>query len=223
METTRTLQQRSACGDVDSTFRLGYRLAFGRSRPRPTRWAQVAEYWQRAATAGHARAQFYLATCYDFGRGVAIDHAMAGWYRRAAGQGVEAAAYNLGLCLRDESERENSQGAAASVGAAATAGDVEAARDLGVLLHEGLGGPRRRCRSSLVVPASGAQGDAKADNLGLSYLAGDGVRPSLRWGRFWLKCAAAGGNPRARTRLRQLAAELAIAPDAAQRSSSGSS
>jgi hypothetical protein len=35
METTRVLQKRAEQGEIDALFRLGYRLAYGRSRPRP--------------------------------------------------------------------------------------------------------------------------------------------------------------------------------------------
>ena len=54
--------------------------------------------------------------------------------------------------------------------------------------------------------AAAKQGDAKAQyNLGLSYLDGDGVAASERWGRHWLKEAAGQGHRQAKTELKRLA------------------
>ena len=77
METTATLRRMAEHGDVDAQFRLGYRLVFGRNRPRPTDWSAVTSYWIPAAEAGHARAQFYLGVCYEHGNGVPQDMAAA--------------------------------------------------------------------------------------------------------------------------------------------------
>src|SRR5262245_36439526 len=102
METTRVLQQRAKVGDADALFRLGYRLAFGKKRPRPTDWGVVFELWQRAAALNHRRAQFYLGTCYDSGRGVTQDLGQAmRWYRAAAENGYPPAQYNLGFSYRE--------------------------------------------------------------------------------------------------------------------------
>ena len=54
METTKFLQKRAGEGDADAQFRVGYRLAFGRKRPRPTDWPYVLDLWNRAAEAGHS-------------------------------------------------------------------------------------------------------------------------------------------------------------------------
>src|SRR5436305_1724767 len=96
METTVTLTKRALKGDADASFRLGYRVAFGRNRNRPTNWADAVRLWKQAARAGHGRAQFYLGTCYDLGRGVAKNVPMAlKWYQRAAEHGHVVAMYNL--------------------------------------------------------------------------------------------------------------------------------
>jgi hypothetical protein len=71
MESTRKLTQRAEQGDVDALFRLGYRIAFGRNRPRPTDWGTALRLWTRAGRAGHKRAQFCVGTCCDHGQGVA--------------------------------------------------------------------------------------------------------------------------------------------------------
>ena len=73
-------------------FRLGYRLAFGRSRPRPTDWAAVLELWDQAARLGHDRAMFYTGVSYEHGNGVIQDLTQAlDWYKKAADLGHEVA------------------------------------------------------------------------------------------------------------------------------------
>ena len=54
--------------------------------------------WRSLADKGHATAQFYLASMFEYGHGVAQDYATAaGWYRKAADQGHARAQCNLGL------------------------------------------------------------------------------------------------------------------------------
>jgi hypothetical protein len=52
MITTKSLKAAAARGDTDALFRLGYRFAFGRKRPRPTKWRYVVGLWRKAARAG---------------------------------------------------------------------------------------------------------------------------------------------------------------------------
>ncbi|NLE57360.1 MAG: sel1 repeat family protein, partial [Planctomycetes bacterium] len=101
METNTFLEKKAKAGDPDACFRVGWRLQFGRNRPRPTRGRQIFKYWLCAARQGHVRAQFYLATCYDFGIGVRKNLRLAArWYRRAAEGGHETAQYNLSICYQ---------------------------------------------------------------------------------------------------------------------------
>ena len=54
--------------------------------------------WKIAATSGHTRAQFYLGTCYDFGKGIDKDVSEAfKWYLSAAKKGKMEAQYNIGF------------------------------------------------------------------------------------------------------------------------------
>lgn len=101
METTQTLQKRAETGDADALFRLGYRLAFGRSRPRSTDWGAVFPLWEQAAKAGHTRALFYVGVCHEHGHGTAADLPEAlRWYEQAARQGHDVAMYNLAFSYR---------------------------------------------------------------------------------------------------------------------------
>jgi TPR repeat protein len=102
METTQTLRKRALQKDPDAMFRLGYRLAFGRGRPSRPNWPSIFTLWSGAAKAGHARAQFYLATIYENGKGVRRNMSRAiYWYTRAAKLGHETAMFNLGMSYRD--------------------------------------------------------------------------------------------------------------------------
>src|SRR5262245_60664385 len=102
METTRLLRRRAEKDDGDACFRLGYRIAFGRNRPRPTDWSAALRLWKQAARVGHERAQFYIGTCYDHGYGVTRNVPMAlQWYEKAASRGHLAAMYNLALSYRE--------------------------------------------------------------------------------------------------------------------------
>lgn len=101
MITTAALARRAAAGDTDAAFRLGYRLAFSRSRSSRDPRRAVLE-WRQAAGGGHVRAQFYLGTAYDFGHGVRRHSRLAmRWYATAARAGHPVAQYNLALGLRD--------------------------------------------------------------------------------------------------------------------------
>src|ERR1700742_3644706 len=102
MEAMGVLQKRAEQGDADALFRLGYRFAYGRTRPRPTDWELVVSLWKQAASKGHFRAQFYLGVCYDKGLGVIRDaRSSVQWYRRAAELGHPEAQYNLAFCYRE--------------------------------------------------------------------------------------------------------------------------
>ena len=101
METTKYLKQRAEQGDADALFRLGHRLAFGRTRPRPTDWPAAIKLWDQAAQLGYDRAMFYLGVCCEHGNGIAQDLTQAlQWHEKAAHLGHEAAMYNLALSYR---------------------------------------------------------------------------------------------------------------------------
>jgi TPR repeat protein len=52
------------------------------------KWDDIFPLWYSAATSGHVRAQFYLATCYDDGFGTKKHLRLAfEWYLKAARAG----------------------------------------------------------------------------------------------------------------------------------------
>ena len=70
-------------------------------------YPKAAELYRTAAEMGYSYAQFMTGVCYDFGKGVAVDHAEAvKWYLKAAQQGHTGARYNLGYSY------ENGEGVA---------------------------------------------------------------------------------------------------------------
>src|SRR5687768_3012344 len=82
---------------IDNMFRLGYKLAFD-TKSRMKKWDDIFSLWYCAATNGHLRAQFYLATCYDKGHGTKKDLQLAfGWYLKAAKAGHRDSQYNVGF------------------------------------------------------------------------------------------------------------------------------
>ena len=191
-------------GDAESQFRLGYRIAFGRRRARRTRWSAAIRLWRSAASSGHARAAFFLGTCYDLGRGVARDVPAAARWDPAARRilGHEVAMYNLALCYRDgEGVRRSARLAARWSARSSDLSRADAIRDLGVACHEGRGVRKDDVMAVCALQACAArQSDVKAMyNLGLCYAHGHGVTRSARQADQWFRKAAQRGH-RAGTR-----------------------
>lgn len=207
METTKYLRRQAEQGDAEALFRLGHRLAFGRTRPRPTNWPAVLELWEQAAQLGHDRAMFYLGVCYEHGNGVAKNLTQAlRWYEKAAQLDHEAAMYNLAFSYRNgDGVPQDYEQMRFWLVKAAELGDAASQRDLGWCYHEGVGVPLDYTAAVRWYKAAAWQGDTKAQyNLGLSYLNGDGVAVSERWGRYWLEKAARQGHREAKARLKRL-------------------
>jgi uncharacterized protein len=201
VETTKTLERRAQHGNTDALFRLGFRRAFGRNRPRPTDWSAVVPLWKQAAEAGHARAQFYLGVCYDEGNGVENDLVEAmRWYRQAAESGHRVAQYNIALGYRKgEGVPVDKEATVYWLTRAAEAGYAEAQRDLGYCYHEGDGISIDFIAAAHWYRKAAKSGDAIACyNLYLSYHDGDGVKASERWSQYWLQKAAAYGHRKAK-------------------------
>ena len=158
MITTPALRKQAFSGDSDSQFRLGYRLALGRGPPR--KWREASVWWARAASQGHVRAQFYLATCYDFGRGRSrnVPRAMRSIFRlQRGGMPRPNTTWPWVIAMVPASDAIHARQYCGSSELLSKA-MLMPSGNLGVCLHEGL--------------------DLKAQfNLALCYLYGDGVRP----------------------------------------------
>ena len=80
---------------AEKNYRRGVQLANGDGVPK--NYAAAAEFYRKAADAGHAAAQYDLAYLYENGLGVAQDSKQAAFsYRKSAEQGDAEAQNNLG-------------------------------------------------------------------------------------------------------------------------------
>ena len=62
------------------------------------KYHEAAEWLEKAANQGHAKAQYNLGRCYYNGQGVVPNYEKAAyWFKKAANQGNAEAQYNLGL------------------------------------------------------------------------------------------------------------------------------
>jgi uncharacterized protein len=206
METTKYLLKLAEAGDPDAQFRIGHRLAFGRTHSPD--YIEAIKWWKLASSKGHVRAPFFIATCYDFGNGVTknLEEAIK-WYilatRRDEGRGNESAEYNLGLIYRDDLKiyrRANYW-----FGKAAEHGDAEALTNIGYSYHEGEGVKRNYTTAVDFYRKAARKGDNKAMyNLGLSYQFGDGVIESKTIAKKWFQKAASSGHRKAKEKLKEL-------------------
>jgi TPR repeat protein len=86
-----TLRLAAEQGFTAAQTRCGLIYAIG-GRSVPQNWATAVKWWQKAAEAGQATAQWNIGVCYYYGRGADRDvtQAMA-WIRNSAAQGHPAA------------------------------------------------------------------------------------------------------------------------------------
>jgi TPR repeat protein len=96
------LKARADKGDREAQVFYAKQLRDGRS------YAEAADYWEKAADAGAALAQYYYADALRCGLGVIVDIPKAmGYYKRAADGGVKEAMYYYGLLCRKDNEAES--------------------------------------------------------------------------------------------------------------------
>jgi TPR repeat protein len=132
-------RQAAAEGDAGAAFRLGLLHEQGLVTGAPD-YAGAAGWYQQAAEAGHAPAQFKRARYFEAGLGGPADPARAvALYRAAARQGMAEAQYNLAIML------QNGHGTQRDVAAAirwyeqaAFRGVAEAMRALGLIYLGGV-------------------------------------------------------------------------------------
>jgi len=87
-------------GDADKQLRLGNRYFKG-NKGCDQNYERAAEWFQKAAEQGHAKAQMNVAFCFKKGKGVNQDPAKAfEWYKKAANQGLADAQICLGGCFQ---------------------------------------------------------------------------------------------------------------------------
>lgn len=149
--------------------------------------------FHRAATAGHAEAQFQLFRCYWSGRGVEQDRVNSlESLRRAAESGFAPAQNELGChCLLSDKLTE----AVKWFGKSAQQGDAYGQWSLGCCYADGKGVPQDHAEAVKLFRKGAKQNLAWAQNeLGFCYLVGQGVSQNLFQALKWYRLAAAAGN-----------------------------
>jgi TPR repeat protein len=119
----------------------------------------VAE-WRPLAISGNSDAQFNLGQAYKLGRGVPVDLPVAlEWFRKAADQGHEKAADNLGLMLFQQGRREESM---PYIKSSADRGDPRAQYVYATALFNGDLAPRDWVRAYALMTRASQAGVAQA-------------------------------------------------------------
>lgn len=167
--------------------------------------------------AGVAEAQHDLAAVYTAGHaGVTKNYEKAAfWFRKAAGQGVANARYNLGVLYQQGlGVPKDMREAIKWYRAAADIGHPEARYNLGIAYIEGVGVPYDPAQAAAYFESATAGGVTEAAyNLGLIHENGLLGKPRPEEALLWYKKAADQGSQEARAALEQLAKSLRIAPE----------
>lgn len=157
------LTQRAEAGDRTAMRALAETYYAGRNGAEQD-FTRAAQWFQRLAKAGDARAQTSLGLLYARGYGVPKDLAQAHrWWNFAAVQNDPGAQYNLGLTyVQGEGVAVDHERAARWFREAARRGHVQAQYNLGLLLHEGKGVKRDPQQAYYWVKVAALQGDELA-------------------------------------------------------------
>lgn len=143
---------------------------------------RTVEFYQQAAAQGAFEAQYNLACCYQFGRGVAADPQQAvELYQLAAEQGLKEGISNAARCHQHllQAKEESSRRAAELQQLVTSEGSVSARYELGLCYQEGQGVEQDMGRALGLFQLAANDGFADAQyHLGVCYQAGTGVEKS---------------------------------------------
>jgi TPR repeat protein len=140
-EALRLIQQAADAGSPEGAHRLGLIYALGLAGV-PRDDAKAASLFERAAAAGHTRAQINLGILYLAGRGVPRDVVLArSWLEKAALSDDPQALYTLGRAMSDTAGQAGPDPVRAAdlYRRAAEKGHVLAGLRYGLALSEGVG------------------------------------------------------------------------------------
>ncbi len=213
-------------GFADAYGYLGRTYAIGN----PPDFATAARWFRYAADKGSAVGALNLGYLSEAGRGVPRDDAQAvAWFRRAAEHNDPNAMRQLGLHLREgRGVRWSEAEAMEWFGKAARQGDLQAESLMAYGYMHGLGNDAGQGRQDYGEAArlfghAAAAGDPVAQlDLGVLYANGWGVAQDVPRARSLFTQAVNSGVPEVAARARQLSAQLAAPPTAAQPRSGGS-
>jgi TPR repeat protein len=173
--------------EAEENYRRGLQLAEGDGVAK--NYAAAANFYRKAAEAGHVAAQYDLAYLYENGLGVTRDCKQAAyWYRKAAEQGDPEAQNNLGaLYAIGDGVPQSDAEAVHWYLFAARQGDPEATCNLGTMYLQGRGVAMDFVQAFQLF----RKGYAVAqNNLALMYANGQAVAKDYMWAYAWLDLAA---------------------------------
>ncbi|MDR1396293.1 MAG: sel1 repeat family protein [Desulfarculales bacterium] len=149
-----------------------------------------------AADWGNPNAQYLIATMYDFGRGLRVDHEEANvWYLRAAQEGQDDAQYNLAISYkRGEGIEQDDAMAIYWLGRAAAQGDQDA---LGVLEDYADNGESEAQYAMARIYRDGASLHPGNPSLYPDEEDDQAITPDPEQYLYWLNLAAEQGHPEA--------------------------
>ncbi|WP_136620625.1 MULTISPECIES: tetratricopeptide repeat protein [Mesorhizobium] len=184
--------RRSALGgNIEAAYLLGDRHV----KSRPPDFAEAANWYRRAAEAGHQPAARAIASLYLTGNGVAKDDKEGmRWLRVAANSGNQEAQVDLAnRVLGGAGEPDDTTRVAGWFEAAASSGDLIAAFNLGLCFTKGVG-VRQDERQAAQWLRRAAEGVAEAQYMYARILQdGRGVAADAQQSRAWFAEAADGG------------------------------
>ena len=163
----------------------------------PQDFEKAVEYARMAAEAGNVDAQFRLAICYDFGKGVALSHEEAArWYLKAAGQGHADAQYNLGVSYDvGDGVAPDMEKAAFWYEKSALQGHFKAQYNLGCCYENGQGVTQSYEKALEWYLKAAERGHPDAmHRIGYLYYAGKGVETSMEEALKWFQRGLERGN-----------------------------
>ena len=163
--------------------------------------------WRRLAEDGHAEAQFGFGLCYENGRSVERNLALAAvWYHKAAEQGLDEAQFNLGnLYLNAEGVPQDLVEAVHWYRRAAEQGMPHAQVNLGYSYETGSGVAKNAEKAVSWYRRAAEQNFSQAQYyLGAAYERGSGVEEDLPLAAAWYRRAADQGIVLAVSRLEVL-------------------
>ncbi|MEN9974367.1 MAG: hypothetical protein RLZZ282_373, partial [Verrucomicrobiota bacterium] len=108
LEHAQSLRERAEAGSADAQYQLAradpHNWDFSDAYNHTKETQETISWIRKAAEQGHPEAQYHLANCYQYGKGVSMDSAESvTWYRKAAEQGVDNACLHIGFHYKDGS------------------------------------------------------------------------------------------------------------------------
>lgn len=195
-----TLEQLRDKADTDpkAQYQLGWSYDHGDGVEQD--YVQAAEWYRKAANAGHPRAQNELGGLYENGHGVEQDYEQAmEWYRKAAAQDHPTSIGNLGrMYLFGFGLEQDYAEASEWFRKAAEMGHAESQNSLANLHLDGNGVAKDDVEAAKWKRKAAEAGLALAQTeLGSLYFSGRGVEQDRIEAGYWYRKAADGGNEEA--------------------------